>query len=130
MLFPTNSTDARWSELRKLVNTISGEVPDHPEIAWHEGVGIRLDWAGDRLWMLVEPRTVMVGIDDSNRAAATDFSRERTVRRYNKQLNDLISFWTSYLAAGGTEVRALEVSTGVDAAFKLGIGTAFSRRIR
>lgn len=130
LLFPTDPTDSRWSELRKLVNAISGKVPDHPEIAWHEGAGIRLDWADDRLWLLVEPRTVMVGVNDSNRAAATDFSRERTVRRYNKQLNDLISFWTSYLAAGGTEVRALGVSTGVDAAFKLGTDTAFSRRVR
>lgn len=130
LLYPADPSDGCWSGLRTLVNVISGKVPDHPEIEWHEGVGLRLDWADDRLWLLVEPRTVMIGVDDANRAAATDFSRERTVRRYNKQLNDLISFWTSYLAANGAEVRALGVSIGVDAAFKLGTDTAFSRRIR
>jgi NAD-dependent SIR2 family protein deacetylase len=130
LLFPADPTDSRWSGLRTLVNAINGKVPDRPEVSWHEGVSVRLAWAGDRLWLLAEPRTVMVGVDNSNRDAATDFSRERTVRRYNKQLNDLISFWTSYLAGDGAELRALGVSAGVDAAFKLGTDTAFSRRIR
>ena len=130
LLYPSDPSEARWADLRKLVNVVSGTVPNHREIAWHEGVGLRLDWADDRLWLLVEPRTVMIGVDDTNRASATDFSRERTVRRYNKQLNDLISFWTSHLAGGETAVRALGVSTGVDAEFKLGTDTAFSRRLR
>lgn len=130
LLYPSRPSDDKWADLRGLIGAISGQVQNHPEIHWHEGVSLRLDWADDRLWLLVEPRTVMIGVDDTNKAAATDFSRERTVRRYNKDLNSLISFWTSLLSAGGTELRALDVTTGVDAAFKLGVDTAFSRRLR
>jgi hypothetical protein len=65
-----------------------------------------------------------------NRGAATDFARERTVRRYNRPLNELISFWADVLSAGGAELRALGISAGVDAVFKLGANTAYSRRSR
>ena len=130
LLYPTIPSDGRWADLRKLVGPLSGRVPKHQEIQWHEGAGLRLDWADDRLWVLVEPRTILVGVDDTNRAAATDFTRERTVKRYNKDLNNLISFWTACFAGGGLEVRALDVTTGVDAAFRLGTDTAFSRRVR
>jgi hypothetical protein len=82
------------------------------------------------LWLAFEPRTLIDGVTEENRAAATDFSRERSVKRYNRQLNDLISFWSDLLTADGKEMRALNVSTGVDAAFCLGTTTAFSRRSR
>jgi hypothetical protein len=72
----------------------------------------------------------MLGVTDDNKTAATDFSRERTVRRYNRQLNDLISFWSHLLWNEGAELRALNVGNGVDAVFKLGRETAFSRRGR
>lgn len=130
LLYPSAPSNDEWADLRGLVGLIGGQVPDHPEIQWHEGISLRLDWGDDRLWLLVEPRMIMIGVNDTNKAAATDFSRERTVRRYNKQLNSLISFWTALLSAGGSEVRALDVTTGVDAAFKLGVDTAFSRRVR
>lgn len=130
LLTPVRPSDGQWIALKKLVGPLSGSVPKHPELAWHEGVGTRLDWADNRLWLLIEPRIVLTGVTEENRSAATDFSRERTVRRYNTQLNDLIAFWTSLLAAGGNEIRALGASAGVDAAFKLGVETAFSRRAR
>lgn len=130
LLFPSTSSDDRWADLRAMVGSIHGQVPNHPEVQWYEGFGLRLDWADDRLWLLVEPRTVMIGVDEHNKAAATDFSRERTVRRYNRELNSLISFWTTFLSAGGSQIRALAVTTGVDAEFKLGTDTAFSRRVR
>ncbi len=81
-----------------------------------------------RLWLLVEPRTVFDGINAANRAAASDFARERTVRRYNRQLNDLVEFWTRLLCGHGGELRALGVGDGVDAVFRLSQTTAFSRR--
>ena len=130
LLYPALPTEVTWSDLRALVGPISGHAPDHPEIEWHEGVGLRLDWADDRLWLLVEPRTILIGVNEVNKAAATDFARERTVRRYNRDLNSLISFWTTVLAADGREVRALDATTGVDAAFRLATDTAFSRRMR
>jgi hypothetical protein len=130
MLVPANQANQRWAALRRLVGPLSGTVPNHPDLGWREGVATRLDWADDRLWLLFEPRTLFTGMTNENRAMATDFARERTVRRYNKQLNDLISFWADLLSTGGSELRALGVSAGVDAVFKLGANTAYSRRSR
>jgi hypothetical protein len=76
----------------------------------------------------VEPRIVFDGINDDNRAAATDFAREKTVKRYNRVLNDLVGFWASVLAGTGDELRALDISDGVEAVFTLSPDTAFSRR--
>lgn len=130
LLTPADATEPRWQRLKALVGPLNGVVPAYDDLRWFEGVGVRLYWADDRLWLLVEPRTVMLGVTDENKAAATDFSRERTVRRYNRQLNDLLSFWSHLLGNQGAELRALDVSSGVDAVFKLGRETAFSRRAR
>ena len=66
------------------MGTLSGTVKGHPELRWREGIGTRLDWADDRLWLLIEPRTLFDGITDNNKVAAADFVRERTVKRYNR----------------------------------------------
>jgi hypothetical protein len=128
LLYPNNSTDPTWLALGKLVGPLTGTVVGHPELRWTEGVGTRLDWADDRLWLLVEPRTVFDGITAANKAAAADFARERTVKRYNRQLNDLVGFWGELLAVNGDQLRTFEVSNGVDAVFRLSPDTAFSRR--
>jgi NAD-dependent SIR2 family protein deacetylase len=128
LLYPTNGTDPTWFPLGKLVGPLNGTVAGHPELRWTEGVGTRLDWADDRLWLLVEPRTVFDGITAANKAAAADFARERTVKRYNRQLNDLVGFWAELLAGNGDQLRAFEVSNGVDGVFRLSPDTAFSRR--
>ncbi len=130
LLAPAKPADPRWTALRKLLGGLAGTVPSHPGIGWREGVSTRLDWADDRLWLLLEPRLVFTGLTDENRAVATDFARERTVRRYNRSLHGLISFWTDLLFAGGAELHALGVAAGVDAAFKLGANTAYSKRSR
>jgi hypothetical protein len=127
LLAPREPTAEMWAELRRLVGTLAGSVRDHPELHWREGISVRLDWADDRLWLLIDPCTVFDGIDDTNKAFASDFARERTVRRYNRQLNDLLSFWTVHLA-GDAELRALGVGDGIDAVFRLLPDTAFSRR--
>lgn len=128
LLAPADPKDAAWGPLQRLVGTLSGTVKGHPELRWREGIGARLDWADDRLWLLIEPRSIFDGITDSNKAAAADFARERTVRRYNRQLNDLIAFWASLLAGDNGDLRALGVGDGVDATFRLSSDTGFSRR--
>jgi hypothetical protein len=97
-------------------------------LRWYEGVGIRLEWADDRLWLLIEPRTIFDGITGENKAAAADFARERTVKRYNRQLNELVAFWAKLIAGDGGDLRAFSTGDGVDAVFRLGADTAFSRR--
>jgi hypothetical protein len=128
LLTPVDPQDVSWTPLRRLVGILSGAVASNPELVWCEGIAIRLDWADDRLWLLVEPRTVFEGITEENKAAAADFARERSVRRYNRQLNDLIAFWSALLAGGGEEMRALGIGVGVDATFRLSSDTGFSKR--
>jgi SIR2-like domain len=130
LLVPSDLKHVSWMPLLRLVGTLGGTVAGHPELRWREGIGTRLDWADDRLWLLVEPRIVFDGITDENKAAAADFARERTVKRYNRELNDLIAFWSALLAGDGRELRALGVADGVDAVFRLSPDTAFSRRAR
>ncbi len=129
LLMPVDVQEETWEALRGLVGKLSGTVLDFPELQWFEGVGTRLDWADNRLWLLIEPRTVFNGISANNKAAATDFARERTVKRYNRQLNDLLAFWAGLLAGNGTDLRALGVGDGVDAVFRLSSDTGFSRRV-
>lgn len=128
LLTPADTQDGKWQGLSKCVNGLHGTVPEHPELTWQEGVGTRLDWAGDRLWLLFEPRLVFQGLTESNRAVAADFGRERVIKRYNRPLNDLIQFWATLLAADGAELRSLGIADGIDAVFKLNSTTAFSRR--
>lgn len=128
LLAPSDLRSEKWAPLKRLVGSLGGSVGGHAEFQWREGIGTRLDWADDRLWLLVDPRTVFYGITDANRAAAADFARERTVKRYNRQLNDLITFWAGLLASDGGDLRALGVSDGVDAVFRLSSDTGFSRR--
>lgn len=126
---PSDPTDPVWNSLRKFVGSLSGVVKENPELKWREGVSVRVDWANDRLWLLVEPRTVFEGITDANKTAAADFARERTIRRYNRELNDLIDFWAHHLSQEEEEVRALNTGNGVDAVFRLSSATCFSNRI-
>ena len=128
-LRPADPQDAIWKPLRKLVGSLNGTVPGHPDLKWSEGVSTRIDWASDRLWLLIEPCTVFDEVTDNNRAAAADFARERNIARYNRELNDLIGFWAPHLAHGGDEIRALDVGHGVDAVYRLSSITGFSRRI-
>lgn len=129
LLFPLRPEDTVWNPLRKIVGHLSGAVSGFPELLWREGIGVRLEWADDRLWLVFEPRTIFEGTTDENRGASTDFGREKSVRRYNRQLNDLIAFWAALLAKGGADLRALDVGSGVDAVFRLSVDTAYSRRV-
>jgi hypothetical protein len=129
LLFPSVPEDPKWAPLRTLVRQLHGAVRGHPELTWYEGIGLKLEWAADKVWLVFEPRTIFEGMDSANRHAASDFARERTVRRYNRALNDLIHFWARKLSCDGEEHRALGISDGVDATFRLSSVTAFSRRI-
>jgi len=129
LLAPENLDDPVWKPLVKLVGRISGQIKDNPDLGWKEGVSARLDWANDGLWLVFDPCTVFDGISDSNRSIASDFARERTVKRYNRQLNDLVAFWADILSAGGEEIKAFGTGDGIDAAFQLSASTAFSRRV-
>jgi len=128
LLAPTDSNDAQWAPLERLTSALQGNVPGHPDLIWREGIAVRLEWASNRLWLVFEPRIVYEGMTEETKALAADFSRERTVKRYNRSLHDLITFWAGQLSGGEKQLRALGVSDGVDAVFTLGGATAFSHR--
>ena len=127
-LVPADSKDQAWGRLEALVGPLTGVVGDSENLRWQEGIGVRLGWANDQLYLLIEPRTVFVGITDANRMSASDFARERTVRRYNSVLNALIDFWARHLSQDGKKMRALNLRDGVDAVFQVSPVTAFTRR--
>ncbi len=127
-LSPVDTSHEQWRQLSKLVGKLEGYLPKHSEVKWNEGVGIKLDWASERLWLLIEPRIVFDGLTANTRHAASDFARERTVRRYNPDLNALLEFWTKLLASNGESIAALGVTSGLDAEFVLGMRSAYSRR--
>lgn len=129
LLAPVAPEHDAWKELRELVGASMGTVPGDQSLRWREGVAVRLDWADERLWLLLEPRVVFDGITDLNRARATDYARERTVRRYNAPLNALIGYWSARLANGGADLPSFGIGDGVDAVFRFGVETAFSRRV-
>lgn len=129
LLSPHEPAAQDWRPLTKIVGALAGTVRGYPALRWREGIGIRLDWAYDRLWLLFEPRTVFNGITSENRSAASSFGRERTIRRYNSQLDSLLEFWSNQLSQGGKELRALEIGDGLDAVFRISHATGFSRRV-
>jgi len=128
LLAPIDPSSKSWEGLRQIVGTTAGAVPGDSVLKWREGVSVRLDWADERLWLLIDPRIVFEGMTEENRALATDFARERTVSRYNGPLNGLIAFWSGYFANNGAELRSFNAGGGIDAVFRLGVETAFSWR--
>ena len=128
-LVPDDPQHTAWLPLKKIVGSqLRGSVPGVPNLRWSEGVAIRLDWANDWLWLVFEPRIVFEGKTAENAAAAADFGRERTVRRYNRQLNDLFAFWAGLFAGDGQPISALGIGDGVDASFRISAETAYSKR--
>ena len=128
LLAPKDPGNVEWSDLKRVVGTLEGVLDGHSGLRWKEGVGVRLDWASDRLWMLFEPRVVFDGVDYSNRTAAALFGRRRTARRYNQSLDQLLQVWSVRLAKGGEPLRALAIGDGMDAVFRLGTRSGASRR--
>jgi hypothetical protein len=128
LLAPADPDRREWAPLKQLVGSTHGSVPGAQNLHWREGVSIRLDWANERLWLIFEPRVVFDGLGAENAAAAAAFGRERTVSRYNRQLNDLLAFWAKCFAGAGAPLRALGIADGVDAVFQISAQTAFSRR--
>lgn len=125
---PAEPASEMWSSLRRAVGPIAGSVDGAPEVRWWEGVSLRLDWVADQLCLLFDPRPVMDGLTEANRFVAAEFSRERTVRRYNTDVSRLLDFWAAHLFSGGTPMAALDDAVEMNARFVVGRTTCFSRR--
>lgn len=128
LLYPMSVDEPGLQELKRLVPPLGGTVPRFPDLQWREGCAVRLEWAADCLWLLLDPGPVFLTLTAETRFAASSFGRDRTFKRYNQKLDSLVDFWSSYLYGDGEEILALGISTGVDAAFRFGQRTAFTRR--
>ena len=128
LLAPADTSDSSWLPLKQVVGDLSGTVRGHQGLNWREGVEVHLEWANERLWLVFDPRTVFDRVTQDNRNAATAFARERSAKRYNKVLHDLLNFWSAKLSHNREELRALGIGDGIDAAFRISPTTGFSRR--
>jgi len=128
LVAPADASDPAWQKLAEIAGRVEGTIRDHPEIGWREGASLRLEWADERLWLLIDPRIVFDGVTAENKALAADFARERTAQRYNQKIDKLVAFWTKRLA--GQDLRAFGIGNGIDAVFTLDRNTAFSRTVQ
>lgn len=124
LLAPKDPADDRWRALREIVGRADGTIAKYPEISWREGVSVRLEWADEKLWLLLDPAIVFEGTTDETKAVTADFARERTVKRYNRDLDKLISFWASLLA--GEDMPILGIGDGIDGRFSVASSTAYT----
>jgi NAD-dependent SIR2 family protein deacetylase len=130
VLWPAEPDSQQWNPLRQMLGGLSGSLSVKNEmIGWSEAIEIRLDWAADSLWLLFDPVTYFPELSEHAKGAAADFSRERTARRYNRAVNDVISFWAKTLSGNQTRLSAFGLTVGVDATFALGGEAALSQRV-
>ena len=92
---------------------------------------MRVDFRMDRLWLLLSP-VVIIDIEDDMTDAvkqgAKDFVRERRVKRFNKQSNEILDGWVRLIFGDTSKTIALGVDggTGIGARFELLPVTGFS----
>jgi NAD-dependent SIR2 family protein deacetylase len=82
LLAPASVDDEKWAPLKKLIGCLGGMVPKEPELRWQEGVGIRLDWADERLWLLLEPRTAKGAIASPTSTSTRPDLEHQILERY------------------------------------------------
>lgn len=128
LLVPNNPQEQRWTSLKGIVGSLEGALSEQPDIRWREGIEICLDWADNRLWLLFEPRTVFNIRTVESRFASSSLARERTVKRYNRTVNQLFDFWDTYLSQNGGLLKAFTIDEGMNAVFRIAPVTGFSRR--
>lgn len=138
----------RMAALQVLTQAYGGELAGKPgrlDARYSEGVQLRLDRADDKWWCVFEPSTFLDlrsaredDEDDSDstqwdslRLQAEDWRRERWAQKYNSKWSRIIDAWAAVLTSsdehGTISAYGLSPGEGIDAQFKLGKKTAWSR---
>jgi hypothetical protein len=110
--------------------TISGIVPGSMKIPWSEAVALRLEERNGQLWLLLRP-DVWIS-HEMPRRDAVDFLRERKLRRWNKQSNELLNVWISILLGqigGGTAAVTSYPGTDHPCTFEISTRSAYSKGV-
>ncbi len=129
LLVPLDLRDNRWSWLKQEVGLLSGKLTGYPQLQWSEGLGLRLEWADDRLWLLVEPRqclkesmmrTVLLLLTSRARGRSAVITANLMILLPIGPSNSQVT--AAIYAVSGS-------SDGVDGVFRLSADTAYSRRV-
>ncbi|MGZ5025543.1 MAG: SIR2 family NAD-dependent protein deacylase [Methylobacter sp.] len=127
--------DQLFSRLRAaLGNTnqasIIGNVPKLIDVTWAECVSIRLEERDGKLWVMLKPDIWIKPL--ARRHEATDFLRQRRLKRWNKQAYQLLDAWIEILLGSVGSGSVVKVScypeTKYCATFEIGTRTAYSGR--
>ena len=129
--FRADQVDAKFSlgALQTATQRLHGTTSSG--VDWAEACQLRLDYRMGQLWLLLSP-VVLVDFDDQTsedaRAKAKELQRERRVRRYNLQSNQVLSGWIAALFGSTRDVVTLgiEGGTGIGARFEILPVTGFS----
>jgi hypothetical protein len=110
---------------------IHGQVPGTTGVHWGEAVAIRMEERDGRLWLLMRPDIWISPLKE--RENATDFLRERKLKRYNPQSFDVLSAWIQILLGGVGQGQSAKITAfphaDFSAEFEISTRTAYSRRI-
>ena len=143
--------DASLAQLRQACpGPLCGEIHNRVSslrLPWAEAISISLDRRRGQWWLLLNPE-IWVSPWPRERYGEPDpspdeldalfdqrkeFIRERTARRYNRQMGEILSAWTGILTRGQrTEIRTFDLadSEGIDAISVLDGGAATSLPFR
>ena len=131
---------AKLADAEGLVGVIPGT-----KNRWYTAILIRLHYKLDQLWLVFEP-TVKIQDDqeeeiernseaESKRIESVkEFIRERSAKRYNFVLNNLLEGCTAALCgvdnkSNSATFQSLGISDGIDAKFEVCRTTAYSKRL-
>lgn len=132
-----------YTVLTKLIGPPTGVVPGTSR-QWGEAVRIKLHARLGQLYLVFEPTEWVDRTDrpggqgvssdtyGSDREAVDHFVRERSAKRYNKQLITYLDAWTDVFTGSRRdfgEVATFGIGDGIDAKFIISKTTAFSRRL-
>lgn len=109
---------------------IHGSVPGLPGVHWAEAISLRLEVRNDTLWVLLRPDIWISPLRE--RQCATDFLRQRKLKRWNKQSFELLSAWIGILLGtiGGARVATVIAypRSQYSATFEISTRSAYSIR--
>jgi hypothetical protein len=107
---------------------ITGSVPGLNKAFWAEALSIKLEKRSGSLWLLIQPDIWVTPL--SMRENATDFLRNKRIRRYNRQSYQLLNAWIQILFGSVGEGQEVSVScfpnTDYAPTFKVSTRTAYS----
>lgn len=110
------------------LGTANGPVPGMKDVFWAEAASLRLEERNGALWLLIKPDIWISPL--AQRQEATEFVRNKVLKRWNRQSSDILSAWISILL-GNTGRGEVEVSCFPDsqhpAAFEIVTRSAYSR---